>query len=74
MEHLYKLQQRGEVVVAKLNTDALFCSFPVVFAAWDSPGGVTGLRGVRTPGPLPATAEGKQGSTCVPEGHEKQGQ
>lgn len=73
MEHPCKLKQRGEVVIAKLNVDALVCSFPVVFAAWDVSGGVAGLRGVPTPGPLPATAQGKQGSTCLPEGHENQG-
>lgn len=73
MEHPCKLQQRGEAVIAKLNIDALLCLFPVVFAAWDVPGGAAGLRDVPTPGPLPAPAEGKQGSTWVPEGHENQG-
>lgn len=70
MEHPCKLQQCEEVVIAKLNIDVLVYLFPVVFAAWDLPGGVAGLRGISTPGPLPDTAEGKQGNTWVPEGHE----
>ena len=46
----------------------LFVQLGVFLGGW-----AAGLSGIPTAGPLPATAEGEQGSTQVPEGHETQG-